>query len=234
MNLLRCGPDPEQVRAAMARRESAELENAGEAVQVPLHIVRTKEEWDATEQGRIQAETPLIHIEKIADSDPIPLPQGERPLSGLKALEFVHAVAGPCVGRTLAMQGAEVLNLDMPDWVEFGNFFFTSQAGQRQAYLDARLAENRKKVYKLVEDADIFVENLRPGVANGRDILPRRWPSATPGSSTSVSSCAQTKVRGPGGRATTSAPAASAVFTRQKAHRISRSCRSRSTSSATS
>jgi crotonobetainyl-CoA:carnitine CoA-transferase CaiB-like acyl-CoA transferase len=181
MRLLNCGPDFEQVRAAMARRESAELEEFAETIQVPLHIVRTKEEWDATEQGRIQAETPLIHIEKIADSDPIPLPQGERPLSGLKALEFVHAVAGPCVGRTLAMQGAEVLNLDMPDWVEFGNFFFTSQAGQRQAYLDARLPENRKQVYKLVEDADIFVENLRPGVANVEGYSPQALAERNPG-----------------------------------------------------
>jgi len=60
MNLLRCGPDHEQVRAAMARRESAELEEATEAVQVPLQMIRTKEEWTATEQGRIHAETPLI------------------------------------------------------------------------------------------------------------------------------------------------------------------------------
>ena len=138
MNLLRCGPDIEQVRAAIARRESLELEEAGEAVQLPLHIIRTKEEWAATEQGRVQAETPLIHIEKIADGPPVPLPQGERPLSGLKVLSFVHAVAGPAVCRTLAMQGAECLNLDMPDWVEFGNFFFVAHAGQRQAYLDAR------------------------------------------------------------------------------------------------
>ena len=136
MNLLRCGPDIEQVRAAVARRESLELEEAGEAVQLPLHIIRTKEEWAATEQGRIHQETPLIHIEKIADGPPVPLPQGERPLSGLKVLSFVHAVAGPCVSRTLAMQGAECMNLDMPDWVEFGNFFFTAHTGQRQAYLD--------------------------------------------------------------------------------------------------
>jgi len=40
MNLLRCGPDPEQVRSAMARRQSAELEEAAEAVQVPLHMMQ--------------------------------------------------------------------------------------------------------------------------------------------------------------------------------------------------
>ncbi|MCB9922206.1 MAG: CoA transferase [Planctomycetaceae bacterium] len=58
------------------------------------------------------------------------------------------------------------MNLNMPDWVEWGNFFFTAQAGQRQAYLDARKPENRKQVYQLVEEGDVFVENLRPGVAD--------------------------------------------------------------------
>ena len=181
MNLLRCGPDPEQFRSAVARRESAELEEAAEVVQVPLHVIRTKEEWAATEQGRIHAETPLIHIEKIGDSEPIPLPQGKRPLSGLKSLSFVHAVAGPCVGRALAMQGAECLNLNMPDWVEFGNFYFTAQTGQRQAYLDARVAENRKHIYKLVEEADIFVENLRPGVADQEGYSPQALAERNPG-----------------------------------------------------
>jgi len=181
MNLLRCGPDIEQVRAAMARRESSELEEAAEAVQIPLHIIRTKEEWAATEQGRIHAETPLIHIEKIADGDPIPLPQGERPLSGLKVLSFVHAVAGPSVSRTLAMQGAECMNLDMPDWVEFGNFFFTAHAGQRQAYLDAREPENRKHVYKLIEEGDIFVENLRPGLADSEGYSAQALAERNPG-----------------------------------------------------
>jgi len=181
MNLLRCGPDFEQVRSAIARRESSELEEAAEVTQFPLQIIRTKEEWAATEQGRIHAETPLIHIEKIGDSDPIPLPQGERPLSGLKVLSFVHAVAGPCVGRTLAMQGAECININMPDWVEYGNFFFTAQAGQRQAYLDARNPENRSLIYKLVEEGDVFVENLRPGVADGEGYSAQALAERKPG-----------------------------------------------------
>ena len=128
-----------------------------------------------------RAVIPLIHIEKIGDSDPIPLPQGERPLSGLKVLSMVHAVAGPCVGRTLAMQGAECMNLNMPDWVEWGNFFFTAQAGQRQAYLDARKPENRKLVYKLVEEGDVFAENLRPGVADGEGYSPGALAERKPG-----------------------------------------------------
>jgi crotonobetainyl-CoA:carnitine CoA-transferase CaiB-like acyl-CoA transferase len=181
LELLNCGPTDSQVASAVGRRDAVELEEAAEAVQVPLQMVRTKEEWEATEQGQIQAELPLVHIEKIADGPTVPLPQGERPLSGLKCLEFVHAVAGPIVGRTLAMQGAECLNINMPDWVEFGNFFYVAQTGQRQAYLDARLAENRKHMYKLVEEADVFLENLRPDLASQEGYSPQALAERNPG-----------------------------------------------------
>ena len=181
MNLLGCGADIGQVRAATIRREALELEAAAEAMQVPLQMVRTKEEYDASEQGRIHAETPLIHIEKIGESDPIPLPQGKRPLSGLRVLSFVHAVAGPCVGRALAAQGAECLNINMPDWVEYANFFFQSQVGQRQAYLDARKAENRKQIYKLVEGGGRLRREPPPRCCGRRGLFgAKRWLNACP------------------------------------------------------
>jgi crotonobetainyl-CoA:carnitine CoA-transferase CaiB-like acyl-CoA transferase len=79
------------------------------------------------------------------------------------------------------MQGAECMNIDMPDWVEFGNFFFTAHAGQRQAYLDARKPENRKHVYKLIEEGDVFVENLRPGLADSEGYSPQALAERNPG-----------------------------------------------------
>jgi crotonobetainyl-CoA:carnitine CoA-transferase CaiB-like acyl-CoA transferase len=164
LSLLNCGPAEEQMRQATIKRDALEIEAAAEVAQIPIHMVRTAEEFAATEQGKIQAEMPLIHIEKIGESDPIPLPDGERPLSGLKVLNMVHAVAGPCVQRALTAQGAEALNLNMPDWVEYENFFFQADVGMKQAYLDARKPENRQKVYDLVKDADVFVENLKPGL----------------------------------------------------------------------
>ena len=167
LNLLHCGPDQSQLRQATIKRDALEMEEAAMEMQVPLQMIRTKEEFDATEQGQIHAKTPLISIEKIGESDPIPLPNGKRPLSGLRVLSMVHAVAGPCCPRTLAAQGAECLNLNMPDWIEYGNFFYQADAGIRQAYLDARKPENRKRVYDLIKNADVFVDNLRPGVADG-------------------------------------------------------------------
>lgn len=93
----------------------------------------------------------------------------------------MHAVAGPCCPRTLAGQGAECLNLNMPDWIEYGNFFFQADVGIRQAYLDARLEENRKHVYKLIKDADVFVDNLRPGVADGQGYSHQALAERKPG-----------------------------------------------------
>jgi crotonobetainyl-CoA:carnitine CoA-transferase CaiB-like acyl-CoA transferase len=181
MSLLNSGPAEAQMRAATIRRDADELEKAAEIAQVPMHIVRTAEEFAATEQGKIQAEMPLIYIEKIGESDPIPLPNGERPLSGLRVLNMVHAVAGPCVQRALTAQGAESLNLNMPDWVEYENFFFQADVGMRQAYLDARKAENREQVYDLVKGADVFVENLRPGVVDGEGFSAEALAEKNPG-----------------------------------------------------
>jgi len=181
LKLLNCGPDEQQLRAAIIKRDALEMEAAGEALQVPFQMIRTREEWDATEQGQIHAQTPLISIEKIGESDPVPLPQGERVLSGLRVLSFVHAVAGPCCPRTLAGQGADCLNLNMPDWIEYGNFFFQADIGLRQAYLDARKPENRKKVYELIKDADVFVDNLRPGVTDNEGYSHQALAERKPG-----------------------------------------------------
>lgn len=181
LNLLHCGPDQSQLRQATIKRDALEMEEAAMEMQVPLQMIRTREEFEASEQGQIHAKTPLIDIEKIGESDPIPLPQGERPLSGLRVLSMVHAVAGPCCPRTLAAQGAECLNINMPDWVEYGNFFFQADTGLRQAYLDARKPENRKQIYQLIKDADVFVENLRPGVADGEGYSAQSLAERKPG-----------------------------------------------------
>jgi crotonobetainyl-CoA:carnitine CoA-transferase CaiB-like acyl-CoA transferase len=137
-------------------------------------MVRTTEEFQASDHWNYHASAPLVHIEKIGESEPEPLPPGPRPLSGVRALGMTHVVAGPTVLRQLAAAGADCLNLNMPGQVEDRNFLVQSYAGVRQAILDARLPEpievnrdahQRKSVYALVRDADIFVENLRPQLA---------------------------------------------------------------------
>ena len=165
MELLDSGTLPRQLEHAVLKWDAADLEKAAQDAAVPLAMIRTREEYQATEQGQIHAATPLIKIEKIGDSDPEPLPAGDRPLSGIRALGMVHVVAGPTVLRQLSAQGADCLNLNTLNWVEMPHLYWQCDAGTRQTYLDATNDSNRKPILELVKDADIFVENLRPGLA---------------------------------------------------------------------
>ncbi len=163
--LLDSGILPLQLERATRKWDSQELERAAQDAGVPLVVCRTREQYHLTEQYQQHMATPLIHIEKIGDSAPEELPSGLRPLSGLRVLGMVHVVAGPATMRQLAAQGADCLNLNTLDWIEEPTIFWQSDAGLRQAYLDARMDGSKKAIYELVKDADVFVENLRPHLA---------------------------------------------------------------------
>jgi len=181
MKLLDSGTLPHQLEQATRKWDAEDLEKAAQDEAVPLVICRTRKEYQATEQGRHNAQAPLIHIQKIGDSDPEPLGPAERPLSGIRALGMVHVVAGPTVLRQLAAQGADCLNLNTLDWVEAPNIYWQSDAGVRQTYLDARIDSNRKPIYELVKGADIFVENLRPHLAATQGYSPEFLADFRPG-----------------------------------------------------
>jgi crotonobetainyl-CoA:carnitine CoA-transferase CaiB-like acyl-CoA transferase len=157
--LLRCGMVPENLMQATRKWDALDLEAAGQEIQLPITMVRTQEEYRASEQYRAHASAPLIQIEKIGESAPEPLPPGPRPLSGVRALGMTHVVAGPTVLRQLAAAGADCLNLNQPGWFEDRMIYVQSDTGMRQAIVDAK---NRKAVHALAKDADIFVENLKP------------------------------------------------------------------------
>jgi crotonobetainyl-CoA:carnitine CoA-transferase CaiB-like acyl-CoA transferase len=165
MGLLDSGTLPKQLARATRKWDAIDLENAAQDASVPLVMCRTRKEYQATDQYQRHAATPLIHIEKIGDSDPEPFPPGPRPLSGIRALGMVHVVAGPVVLRQLGAQGADCLNLNTLNWIEQPTIFWQCHAGARQAYLDARIDGNRRAIYEIVKGADVFVENLRPQMA---------------------------------------------------------------------
>ena len=163
--LFNSGFLPDQLANAARQWDAEDLEKAAQDMALPVVVCRTQEEYKKTEQYQHHAGTPLINIEKIGDSDPEPFGPGDRPLSGVRALSMVHVVAGPTVPRQLAAQGADCLNLNIPDWVESPAFYWQCDVGTRQAFMDARVDKNRKPIYGLVKDADIFIENLKPGLA---------------------------------------------------------------------
>jgi crotonobetainyl-CoA:carnitine CoA-transferase CaiB-like acyl-CoA transferase len=163
--LLHCGMVYDQMAQATRRWDAAELEAEGQGAALPVAMVRTREEFEASDQWPYHVSTPPVYIEKIGESAPEPLGAAPRPLAGVRALGMTHVVAGPVVLRQLAAAGADCLNLNMPDYFEDFIFYTQSDAGVRQAFLDAREPSHRKDVYGLVRGADIFVENLRPQLA---------------------------------------------------------------------
>ena len=96
------------------------------------------------------------------------------PLEGLRVLDFSIMVAGPYCARLLADAGAEVIKIEPPEGDDMrlrtplrdghSTYFGQLNAGKRSLALDLKNAEAIRVVHRLVAEADILVENFRPGV----------------------------------------------------------------------
>jgi crotonobetainyl-CoA:carnitine CoA-transferase CaiB-like acyl-CoA transferase len=95
---------------------------------------------------------------------------GPTPLAGLKVVEFTHMVMGPTVGHVLASLGAEVVRVE-PIGGDQTRRLLGSGAGYFPMYnrhkasicLDLKGEAGLKVARDLAEQADILVENFRPG-----------------------------------------------------------------------
>jgi AraC-like DNA-binding protein len=68
--------------------DAADLEAAGQDIALPISMVRTQEEFAASDHWKYHAAAPLIQIEKIGESPPEPLPPASRPLAGVRAYGY--------------------------------------------------------------------------------------------------------------------------------------------------
>ncbi len=85
----------EAVRQAVAKWDALELEEAIIAAEGAGGMVRSMAEWAKHPQAAAIASLPLMEILKIGDSPPEPLPEAERPLSGIRVLDLTRVLAGP-------------------------------------------------------------------------------------------------------------------------------------------
>jgi CoA:oxalate CoA-transferase len=95
-------------------------------------------------------------------------------LHGLRVLDFSTTIAGPHCTRMLADVGAEVIKIEPDDGETmrsrppvrdgFSSIFGTFNAGKKSIVLDLKSPDAIEIIHRLVKDADILVENFRPGV----------------------------------------------------------------------
>jgi crotonobetainyl-CoA:carnitine CoA-transferase CaiB-like acyl-CoA transferase len=163
LDFLRCSPRSESINTAILRWDAVELEQAAASEGLVLAMVRTNVEFRREPQyAQVLAEMPLITVEKIAESDPVPLKAGSNLLSGIRAPGMGHVIAGGAIGRDLALYGADVLNIWRPRDSEVEAFAWDVQVGMRSTILDDS-KEDCARFNALLQDADVFFANKRPG-----------------------------------------------------------------------
>jgi hypothetical protein len=172
INFLRCSDSTESVRNAILHWRGNELESAAAEAGIVMGMVRTNDEFRKEPQyTEVLSGMPLITLEKIGESDPIPFMHGgNTPLDGIRAFGMGHVIAGAAIGRDLALYGADVLNIWRPNDTEVEGFYWTAQVGMRSTILDSS-PEDRATFDRLLRDADVFFANKRPGFLqrNGLD-----------------------------------------------------------------
>ena len=115
------------------------------------------------------------------------------PLNGVRVLDLTGVVSGPFATMFLADQGADVLKIEpiggditrrsratIDKGGEFSALFISSNRGKRSLSIDIKSDAGREVLTKLVAEADVLVQNFRPGTMErlglGPDELRQRHP----------------------------------------------------------
>lgn len=102
---------------------------------------------------------------------------GTQPLSGIKVIDFTQVMLGPCCTQVLADYGADVIKIERPGAGDLSRtsiaddpdgqdnpVFRSLNRNKRSLALDLRKDEAKAVIYRLVETADVVVNNFRAGV----------------------------------------------------------------------
>jgi crotonobetainyl-CoA:carnitine CoA-transferase CaiB-like acyl-CoA transferase len=114
------------------------------------------------------------------------------PLEGIRVVEIGQALAGPLAGVILADMGAAVIKVEKPDGGDDARLwgppfvngdsvsFHTNNRGKQSVTLDIKSAADVEKLNRLVRNADILIQNLRPGIVDECGIGPDAMMKVNP------------------------------------------------------
>ncbi|QXL85650.1 CaiB/BaiF CoA-transferase family protein [Comamonas sp. NLF-1-9] len=123
----------------------------------------------------------------MSDNNAAPLP-----LAGLRVIEMGQLIAGPFCGKTLGDFGAEVIKIEatgggdpLRGWrllKQGTSVWWQVQSRNKQSVaLDLRQAEGQEIARQLLAEADVLIENFRPGTLEAWGMAPEVLQAANPG-----------------------------------------------------
>lgn len=171
----------EAVGKAVATWDGLELEKTIFEAGGACSFVRSEVEWRALPQMQTVARLPLLEIVKIGDAPPQPLPDGDRPLSGVRVLDLTRVLAGPTCARTLAEHGADVLRVTREDLADSGPSDFDTGIGKLCTHIDLRNPREAETMRSLIGESDVFSQSYRPGALARRGLSPEAVAELRPG-----------------------------------------------------
>lgn len=113
-------------------------------------------------------------------------------LQGVKVVEMGQLIAGPFCGKTLGEFGADVIKIEAPgagdplrNWrlIKEGTsvWWQVQSRNKRSVALDLRQKEAQDVARRLIAEADVLVENFRPGTLEGWGMSPEALHAINPG-----------------------------------------------------
>jgi crotonobetainyl-CoA:carnitine CoA-transferase CaiB-like acyl-CoA transferase len=165
------------IAAAIARRDSGELEEALAAERQCGVVCRTAADWQATPAGAALLHEPLVAIARIGDAEPAPLATIEPrsgAMHGVRVLDFTRILAGPTCGRFLAAAGADVVVASTPRLPNMDNYALETSHGKRFADVDLDDAQGLAAAQTLAARCDVLVDSYRTGALERRGLGPRQ------------------------------------------------------------
>jgi len=140
----------------------------------------------------VSMRTRMPRAPRLGEHDGVPLPLRQRatirasaakgqlpdggPLQGIKVLDASMGAVGPWSGVLLGALGADVVKLESPqgDFIRavmptqngLGTTYISTNFNKRGIVLDLKNPEARAHAHALARQADVFIENFRPGVAD--------------------------------------------------------------------
>ena len=148
--------DRDGLADALRQRPVIEAEAVIRAAGGVAARLRTRTEWESSQQGRAVAAEPWIRL-RAGDRKP------RRHLDRLRVLDFTRVLAGPTATKFLASLGADVLRIDPPQMPELIDQHIETGAGKRSATADLADARTLKLVRRLAASADVVMLGYRPG-----------------------------------------------------------------------